>query len=112
MVISELCFNFVYDLPEAHPHRLLILTHTPFRFRENGTDQIYAAHHAALLAPGERVHYGACEEHYSNDWIIFSSDEPYVAHFPLLNRPFPVPDSGYCHNLFQLLTWEHTEDEL
>ena len=101
--------DFVYDIPEEHGYYLLILTHTPLRFRDNDGERIYPAHHAALFSPDSRIHYGACEGTYSNDWIIFSSDESYVTQFPLKNRPFPVPDADYCHNLFQLLTWEHMQ---
>ncbi len=101
--------DFVYDMPAAHGHYLLILTHTPLRFYDGYEERIYLAHHAALFSPDSPIHYGACEATYSNDWMIFDSDEPYVAQFPLQNRPFPVPDADYCHNLFQLLTWEHMQ---
>ena len=101
--------DFVYDVQEGHGYYLLILTHTPFCFRDGDAERVYPAHHAALFSPDSRIHYGACEETYGNDWIIFSSDEPYVIQFPLQNKPFPVPDADYCHNLFQLLTWEHVQ---
>ena len=102
--------DFIYDVPERHGHFLLILTHTPARFLSGEGERVYPAHHAALFSPDAHIRYGACEASYSNDWIIFSSDEPYVTQFPLQNRPFPVPDADYCHNLFQLLTWEHMQD--
>ena len=101
--------DFVYDVPKEHGYYLLILTHTPVRFRDGDGERIYPARHAALFSPDSRIHYSACEETYSNDWIIFSSDEAYVTQFPLQNRPFPAPDADYCHNLFQLLTWEHMQ---
>ena len=101
--------DFVYDVPEHHSHYLLILTHTPARFRVSEGERVYPAHHATLFSPEARIHYGACEATYSNDWMVFSSDQPYVVHFPMQNRPFPVPDADYCHNLFQLLTWEHMQ---
>ena len=102
--------DFVYDVPEDHGYYLLILTHTPLRFRDESGERVYPAHHAALFSPEARICYGACDETYSNDWIIFTSDELPVIHFPLMNRPFPVPDPEYCHNLFQLLTWERVQD--
>ena len=102
--------DFIYDVPGNHGHYLLILTHTSLRFRDGDGERVYPAHHAALFSPDSRIHYGACEDSYSNDWMIFNSDEPYVAQFPLQNRPFPVPDADYCHNLFQLLTWEHMQN--
>lgn len=101
--------DFVYDVPEAHGYYLLILTHTALRFRDGDGERVYPAHHAALFSPDAPIHYGACEASYGNDWMIFGSDEPYVTQFPLQNRPFPVPDADYCHNLFQLLTWEHMQ---
>ena len=102
--------DFVYDVAENHGWYLLILTHTPLRFRDGDGERVYPPHHAALFSPDSRIHYGACEDTYSNDWIIFSSDEAYVTQFPLQNRPFPVLDADYCHNLFQLLTWEHMQN--
>ena len=101
--------DFVYDVPGAHGYYLLILTHTALRFRDGDGERVYPAHHAALFSPDAPIHYGACEASYGNDWMIFGSDEPYVTQFPLQNRPFPVPDADYCHNLFQLLTWEHMQ---
>ena len=102
--------DFVYDVPEDHGYYLLILTHTPLRFRDADGERVYPPHHAALFSPAARIHYGACEERYSNDWIIFTSDETYVTQFPLMDRPFPVLDADYCHALFQLLTWERMQD--
>lgn len=101
--------DFIYDVPENHGYYLLILTHTPLSFRDPEGERVYPAHHAALFSPSARIHYGASGDTYSNDWIMFSSDEPYVTQFPLVNRPFLAPDPDYCHNLFQLLTWEHTQ---
>ncbi len=102
--------DFVYDVPEDHGYYLLILTHTPLRFRDGEGERVYPAGHAALFSPSARIHYGASGERYSNDWVIFRSDEPAVTRFPLMNRPFPVLDPEYCHNLFQLLTWEYRQD--
>ena len=76
--------DFVYDMPEEHGHYLLILTHTPLRFRKNGVERVYPARHAAIFSPDSPIHYGACEASYSNDWMIFDSDEPYVTQFALL----------------------------
>ena len=101
--------DFVYDVPENHGYCLLILTHTQLRFRDADGTRIYPPRHAALFMPDAPIHYGACEDTYSNDWIVFASDESYVTQFPVLNRPFPVLDPDYCHNLFQLLTWEHMQ---
>ena len=95
--------DFVYDMPAAHGHYLLILTHTQLRFRDGCEERIYPARHAALFSPDARIHYGACEATYSNDWIIFDSDEPYVTQFPLQNRPFPVPSGDSCASLAVLL---------
>ena len=102
--------DFIYDVSEDHGHYLLILTQTPMRFWGPEGERVYPAHHAALFSPSARIRYGAYEQRYGNDWVIFSSDESYVTQFPLQNRPFPVLDPEYCHNLFQLLTWEHMQD--
>lgn len=101
--------DFIYDVPENHDYYLLILTHTPARFWQGGESRVVPAHQAALFAPQSRIRYGACGESYGNDWMIFSSTEARVTRFPLLATPFPVLDAAYCHNLFQLLTWEHMQ---
>ena len=102
--------DFIYDVKEDHGYYLLILTRTPIRIYEDEAEKVYPAHHAALFAPESRIRYGACQEKYVNDWMIFSSDEKYVTDFPLIAKPFPVIDVDYCHNLFQLLTWEHSQE--
>ena len=102
--------DFSYEVTEHHDYYLLILTQTPARFWQGETSKVYPAGCAALFAPDSRIHYGACEARYGNDWMIFCSDETFVTQFPLLATPFPVMDPEYCHNLFQLLTWEHMQD--
>ena len=102
--------DFIYDVPENHDYYLLILTHTPARFWQGGESRVVPAHQAALFAPQSRIRYGACGESYGNDWMIFSSTEARVTRFPLLATPFPVLDAAYCHNLFQLLTWQYAQD--
>lgn len=101
--------DFIYDVPAFHDRYLLILTNTPARFWLEDGAQVFPPHQAALFPPGARFRYGACDGPYGNDWIIFSSDETYVTQFPLTCAPFPVLDPEYCHSLFQLLTWEHTQ---
>ena len=103
--------DFIYDVPAHHDRYLLILTNTPARFWLEDGPRVFPPHCAALFPPETRIRYGACDGVYGNDWIIFSSDEPYVTQFPVQNRPFPVLDPDYCHNLFQLLTWEHMQDD-
>lgn len=98
--------NFVFDLPEGHNCYLLLLTHTPALFEHNGVRKEYAAHQAILYRPHSPIWYAACQGAYGNDFLRFSSDESFVTGFPVTEEPFPVSDPEYCHNLFQLLTWE------
>ena len=101
--------DFIYDVPMRRGRYLLILTNTPARFWLEDGPRVFPPHCAALFPPGHQMRYGACDGAYGNDWIIFSSDETYVTQFPLVGVPFPVLDPEYCHSLFQLLTWEHTQ---
>ena len=101
--------DFIYEVAGPHDHYLLILTNTPARFWQNGTMRQVPPHHAALFSPDTSIRYGADGQPYGNDWLIFSSDEAYVRDFPFIGTPFPVLDPEYCHNLFQLLTWEHRQ---
>ena len=102
--------DFIYELSGSQNHYLLILTTTPARFWLDGVPKEFPPHQAALFAPDSKGRYGACGDFYGNDWIIFSSDETRVTHFPLLAAPFPVTDPEYCHALFKLLCWEHAQD--
>ncbi|MBR3099425.1 MAG: helix-turn-helix transcriptional regulator [Clostridia bacterium] len=102
--------DFIYDVHPEKGTYLLILTSTPARFWFGEESRILGPHQAALFASDSPIRYGACEESYGNDWMIFSSDETYVTRFPLMGEPFPVTDPEYCHNLFQLLTWEHRQN--
>lgn len=98
--------DFVFDIPEGHNCYLLLITHTPAQFLIENNIVEYPAHSAILYPPHHKIWYRACKENYSNDWIRFSSNESFVTNFPQQAVPFPVSDSEYCHNLFQLLTWE------
>ena len=101
--------DFVFDIPHGHNCYLLILTHTPAQFEQEGDKKEYPAHQAILYPPHHKIWYAACGEHYGNDWLRFSTDETFVTEFPLIGEPFPVSDSEYCHILFKLLTWEQAQ---
>lgn len=98
--------NFVFDVSEGYDCYLLLITHTPACFRINGVTEEYPAHCAMLYTPRTPIWYSAGKDSYSDDWVRFSSDETFVKNFPQPDRPFPVSDPEYCHNLIQLLTWE------
>lgn len=98
--------DFVFDVTEGYNCHLLLITHTPARFCIDGVTEAYPAHCAMLYTPRTPIWYSADAECYSDDWVRFSSDETFVTNFPQTNRPFPVSDPEYCHNLMQLLTWE------
>lgn len=101
--------DFYYDVPEGFDSYLLILTTTPAVFRINGVLKEYPAHTAILYPPNHEIYYGAAGQTYGNNWLRFISDESYIANFPQMAVPFSVSDPEYCHNLFQLLTWETSQ---
>lgn len=103
---AEHAGDFVFDITEGYNCHLLLITHTPARFRIGGTTEEYPAHCAMLYTPRTPIWYSASTDSYSDDWVRFSSDETFVKSFPQTNRPFPISDPEYCHNLMQLLTWE------
>ncbi len=86
------------------------MTSSPAFCEIGGERQLLPPHQAALFSSDCVFRYGACDGFYSNDWIIFSSDEAWVTHFPVIGRFFPISDYEYCHRLFQLLTWEFRQD--
>ena len=100
--------SFVFEVPDGHDCWLLLLTRTPALFEAEGTLKQYPANSAILYEPKHRIYYRACGEHYENDWLRFDSDDPAVTGFSLKNTPFSVSDPAYCHNIFELLNWEHS----
>lgn len=101
--------NFVFDMPGGHDCWLLVLTQTPAQFWVNGEMVEYPANSAVLYPPHHKILYRACSGRYANDWVRFDSAEPYLIEAAIpLGIPFPLPDPGYCHKLFQLLVAENT----
>ncbi|WP_127530151.1 helix-turn-helix transcriptional regulator [Paenibacillus kobensis] len=100
--------DFVYDFPEGHDFWLLIITQTPAAFWVQGEVKDYPANCAVLYPPRHKIYYRACSDQFIDDWVRFDSTESYVTEtaFPL-GLPIPVPDPGYCHQLFQLLAVEN-----
>ena len=98
--------EFFYNIPNGYDCYLLLLITSPAElFTENEMVAV-PANTAILYTPGTHIYYRANGEDYRNDWIRFYSDESFVEQFPIKNQPFSVRDPEYCHNLFQLLTWE------
>ena len=100
--------NFIYDVPEGFHNFLLIIT-TPALFHIGETVSEYPAHTCILYPPGCPIWYGAAGRTYGNHWLRFASDESFVTNFPQLAMPFLISDPEYCHNLFQLITWETSQ---
>lgn len=98
--------DFVFSVPEGYDCCLLLLINTPARFLVDGRITSVPAHHAVFYPPRHEIWYAADGDIYEDDWIRFASDEGFVRNFDLIGQPFPVSDPIYCHNLFQLLTWE------
>lgn len=102
--------NFRYDIPEGLETYLLVITTTPAIFRIDEITEEYPAHTAVLFPPKHKIWYGAIKEHYSNHWLMVETDESFITNFPQQGIPFAVSDPEYCHSLFQLLTWESSQD--
>lgn len=99
--------DFDFHVPEGHDCWLLLLTHTSALFQVNGVWEHYPESCAVLYSPNQEIHYRADSSCYENDWLRFDSDESFVTGFPVTAIPFFVSESGYIHNLFQQLNWEH-----
>lgn len=100
--------DFIYDIPDGHDFWLLILTQTPAEFWVQGEIREYPANCAVLFPPRQKIMYRACSGHFVNDWVRFETDESYVLETALPRGvPIPVPDPGYCRQLFQLLATEN-----
>lgn len=100
--------DFIYDVPEGHNFWVLILTQTPAEYWINGELKEYPANCAVLYPPHQKVLYRACSDKFVNDWVRFETTESYITETTLpLRIPIPVPDPGYCRQLFQLLATEN-----
>lgn len=97
--------DFVYHVPEGLDSWLLLLTQTPAQFWVQGEFKEYPPHYAILYPPRQKILYRACANKYINDWVRFEANESFLPPVPL-GVPFAVPDPGYLHQLFQLLTTE------
>ncbi|CQR57416.1 helix-turn-helix transcriptional regulator [Paenibacillus riograndensis] len=101
--------DFVYSIPDGLDAWLLVLTQTAALFEVAGELKEFPAHSAVLYPPNHAIHYRACSAKYVNDWVRFDADESYITESALpTGVPFSLPDPGYCHQLFQLLTLENT----
>lgn len=98
--------DFVYKYPEIGDFYLLLFITSPAELLTNGKWIPVPPDTAILYGPGQEIHYRACGEQYTNDWIRLHTDETCVTNFPLHGVPFSVSDPEYCHNLIKLLTWE------
>jgi AraC-like DNA-binding protein len=95
--------NFTLDIPDGRQY-LLLLTHTPGLFWVNGELKEYPAGCAVLYHPHQKVYYSACGENFTNDWIRFVTNEPYITSTNLPRGvPFIVKDFDYCSKLIELL---------
>lgn len=101
--------DFIYNVPEGFHNYLLVVTTTPALFQIDGTISEYPAHTAILYPPDCPIWYGAAQKPYGNHWMRFASDESFVKNFSQMGIPFSVSDPEYCHNLFQLITWETSQ---
>lgn len=100
--------NFVFDMPMGHDCWLLVITQTPAQFWVEGEMKEYPANCAILYPPHHKILYRACSDRYANDWVRFDSTEAWLTETTIpLGTPFPLPDPGYCHKLFQLLVSEN-----
>lgn len=99
--------NFEIDVPVGS-HWLLVITKTPALFWVNGELKEYPAHSAILYRPQQKVYYRACIDSFTNDWLRFESNEPYITESPLPHGlPLSLSDPDYCHKLMELLVIEH-----
>jgi AraC-like DNA-binding protein len=95
------------EIPEGTFYLLLII-HTPSRFKVNGKMLEYPPDSAALFHPGQLLCYGATKGKFINDWIRFSSTDTFIASTILPHGiPFPLRESDFCSKLVQLIYAEN-----
>ena len=99
--------DFVFDIPGDNSW-LIILTHTPAVFFVNNTYVEFPPNCLVVYSPKMPIYYRASSRSYSNDWVRFQTDEPYITESNIpFGLPITISDPGYFHKLFQLITYEH-----
>lgn len=101
--------NFICSEDDNHDWWLLIHTHSTTYFMVDKTKIIMPPHSAALFPAHASFEYGAAHnEAYSDDWLRFHTDEPFICKGLVpLNHPFKLTEYSYIHALFHLLAAEN-----
>lgn len=100
--------DFKFDIPEGLDSWLLLMTQTPAVFLVGDKLVDCPPNTILLYRPHQRIFYKANDNRYTNDWIMFISDELFVTETILpLGVPLVIDDSSYMHNLFRLVAIEH-----
>lgn len=100
--------DFKFDIPEGLDSWLLVMTQTPAIFLVGDRYQECPPNTVLLYKPHQRIFYKSNDNRFTNDWIMFYSDELFVTETSLpAGVPMSINDSSYLHNLFRLVAIEH-----
>lgn len=105
--------DYVYEFNNGFDMWLMLLTHTKGVFRIDGEDRVVLPDSLILFKPKMPIHYRACEDLYSDDWLHFKCADNDIDDTILpLGIPIHTPLPDLCHGLFRLITAErHLDNE-
>ncbi len=99
--------DFKFDIPEGLNSWLLLMIQTPAIVHVDDRPVKCPANTALLYKPYQKILYEADDKRFTNDWIMFNTDELFITETNLpLGRPLQIDDFSYIHNLFRLITME------
>lgn len=101
--------GFEYKMDERHTWWLLIQAHIQTYYVIDGKRIVMPAHSAILYPPHCVIEYGAAEKKpYSDDWIRFYTDEPFICHGDIpFETPFSTTEYLFISDLIRLLAAEN-----
>ncbi|MBP1753818.1 MAG: DNA-binding protein, AraC-type [Firmicutes bacterium] len=99
--------EIIYDF-EHLPCWGISVFNVPVRIEVNGELRDYAANTAVVYAPGQKCKILSSNHYYSEDWIRFECDEPYMTDaFLPFGIPFTITNPYNIKDLFRLIAYEN-----
>jgi len=86
--------NFVTNRTKGWEVYIMLFVKTPFYLFTDNEKKHYSGNHFFLVNKNTPCHYGAIEEYYCNDWMLFDCEEElYNKYFIPYNTPIPIDET-------------------
>lgn len=100
--------DFRFDIPEGLDYWLLLMTQTPTIFYVHDQAIPCPPNTVILYEPHQTILYESNDQRFTNDWIMFQTDERFISDSDLpFGKPLKIDNPPYLHSLFRLVVMEH-----